>query len=691
MEAAAAALAGGAASAAEAGSMPPSGRAVLLLPAAEVGPAPDLPREVKVVAEAQLRGSRLASLEIIALACDPRSAGEGSGRTDLAAVATDLPFPVSVGLRTIPEEEVVRAGVMGEVAWAAGLGWARIGGIPVDRKGRGGRRKLGSVEAFFDVGGGCWDVAGSSSEWGRGAPDVSLQWNLSQTKESLGGAGERAGAGASPQSLHLCFTEQSGDHKVTKSLFEYLSAGSVAPLCEYGAAGGAPASHMLSMGEGQKVFLHRVGKAAEERGRSAGGPRGGQVVSRLHDATNLFPGFPGLNPEAGRIGRSYDSAAEVHGSGLRAYDFDDLVRDTALVEARECATGESSSGCPYLWVEPQERRGLQFRTRFFPLHTRDSVLFGVGPDEALLGRILGLMQSKNLRAEDVSGVSQLLNELEEKARQCTGSVPGLSIRRPGARLKFYQDVLADLASLSGALADWSVQHAQVANAVSGIQIRVLRFVPAEGSAAAPSQAQPSAVVGRASLGARGGAGSRGGRRLPAGPGQPQPVNKRKRTVDVRRGADGRPVMPIVLTPSQYVLSLGRVVHDRPNFHSNNYIWPAGYRSVRMFFSAKNPSNRVSWTCEILDVGEEAPEFRLTPEDDRGNTIVGHTATAVWSEVLKLVKEKRVDSEKSMGNISGPEYFGFSHPTIARLLEELPDAQKCTRYKFQYVGKTPDKV
>jgi len=515
-----------------------------------------------------------------------------------------------------------------------------------------------------------------------------LQWNLAQTKQSLDGAGKGAGAGVSPQSLHLRFTEQSGEHKVTKSLIEYLSAGSLAPLCESGAAEGAPVSHMLSMGEGQKVFLHRIGEAAARGVGSPGGPRGGQVVSRLDDATNLFPRFPGLNPEADRIGRSYDSAAEVQGSGLRAHAFDDLVRDIALVEARE---RESGSGCPYLWVEPQEGRSLQFRTRFFPLHARDSVLFGAGPDDALLGRILGFLQSENLRAEDVSSVSQLLNELEEKAKQCTRSVPGLAIRRPGARLKFYQDVLADLTSLSGALADWSVQHAQVANAVSGIQIRVLSFVPAEGSAAASFPAQPSAVAGKAVLGAKGGAGSRGGRRLPSSQGQPQPVNKRKRTVDVRRGADGRPVMPIVLTPSQYVLSLGRVVHDRPNFHSNNYIWPAGYRSVRMFFSAKNPSNRVSWTCEILDVGEEAPEFRLTPEDDRGNTIVGHTATAVWSEVLKLVKEKRVDSERSMGNISGPEYFGFSHPTIARLLEELPDAQKCSRYKFQYVGKTPDKV
>ena len=33
-------------------------------------------------------------------------------------------------------------------------------------------------------------------------------------------------------------------------------------------------------------------------------------------------------------------------------------------------------------------------------------------------------------------------------------------------------------------------------------------------------------------------------------------------------------------------------------------------------------------------------------------------------------------------LSGPEMFGFSHPTIAKLIQELPNAEMCDRYIFQ---------
>lgn len=33
-------------------------------------------------------------------------------------------------------------------------------------------------------------------------------------------------------------------------------------------------------------------------------------------------------------------------------------------------------------------------------------------------------------------------------------------------------------------------------------------------------------------------------------------------------------------------------------------------------------------------------------------------------------------------VSGPEMFGFAHPTIAKLIQELPGAERCPRYCFQ---------
>lgn len=31
--------------------------------------------------------------------------------------------------------------------------------------------------------------------------------------------------------------------------------------------------------------------------------------------------------------------------------------------------------------------------------------------------------------------------------------------------------------------------------------------------------------------------------------------------------------------------------------------------------------------------------------------------------------------------SGPEFFGFSHPTIQYLLQSLPNARKCSKYQW----------
>lgn len=31
--------------------------------------------------------------------------------------------------------------------------------------------------------------------------------------------------------------------------------------------------------------------------------------------------------------------------------------------------------------------------------------------------------------------------------------------------------------------------------------------------------------------------------------------------------------------------------------------------------------------------------------------------------------------------SGPEFFGFSHPTIQYLIQSLPGARKCTKYQW----------
>jgi hypothetical protein len=55
-----------------------------------------------------------------------------------------------------------------------------------------------------------------------------------------------------------------------------------------------------------------------------------------------------------------------------------------------------------------------------------------------------------------------------------------------------------------------------------------------------------------------------------------------------------------------------------------------------------------------------------------------TATGVWALVIKKVNEVR--QKDSSNAISGPEYYGFSNPTVREMIEELPNVDKCTKYR-----------
>lgn len=47
----------------------------------------------------------------------------------------------------------------------------------------------------------------------------------------------------------------------------------------------------------------------------------------------------------------------------------------------------------------------------------------------------------------------------------------------------------------------------------------------------------------------------------------------------------------------------QVVFDRPAFHSERYIWPVGFQSMRSYPSMTDPTQRCFYSCRILDGGE----------------------------------------------------------------------------------------
>jgi len=141
--------------------------------------------------------------------------------------------------------------------------------------------------------------------------------------------------------------------------------------------------------------------------------------------------------------------------------------------------------------------------------------------------------------------------------------------------------------------------------------------------------------------------------------------------------EGMPVFPLVLG-GLTVHELGEVVYDRPGFHSQRYIWPVGYCSSRLYPSMITPENRVVYTCKILDGGSE-PVFEITPEDCKEQPITASTATACHCAVLRRLNKARGKETTNTG--SGPEFFGYSHPTVQFLIQSSSDVGNLERYKW----------
>ncbi|KAJ2451276.1 hypothetical protein EV183_003730 [Coemansia sp. RSA 2336] len=155
---------------------------------------------------------------------------------------------------------------------------------------------------------------------------------------------------------------------------------------------------------------------------------------------------------------------------------------------------------------------------------------------------------------------------------------------------------------------------------------------------------------------------------------------------VPRDKDGNYEMPVQVG-ILVVLNLGRVVWDRDTFHNERYIWPVGYTVQREYYSMVDPHNDVIYTCWVSE-GKDAPLFHIEAEDMPESPIVAPTATGAWTTVLRKVNQIR--KREHSNSASGPDYFGFSHPTIAKMIQDLPGADRCRTYVMQNFVEMKDR-
>ena len=87
--------------------------------------------------------------------------------------------------------------------------------------------------------------------------------------------------------------------------------------------------------------------------------------------------------------------------------------------------------------------------------------------------------------------------------------------------------------------------------------------------------------------------------------------------------------------------------------------------------------RAQYTCEILDGGLK-PLYRLTSSEDPQHPIEKESSTACWIVVCKRINELQ-GNRRSKVTISGTERFGLCDNNVVRLLQSLPNAEKCSKY------------
>lgn len=156
------------------------------------------------------------------------------------------------------------------------------------------------------------------------------------------------------------------------------------------------------------------------------------------------------------------------------------------------------------------------------------------------------------------------------------------------------------------------------------------------------------------------------------------VLKTRRVQPIDRDEDGHPKLPQqigVLT----VLNLGTIITDRPSFHNERYIFPVGYTVSRTYPSMLDPNSNTVITSTIID-GGDSPRFHVVAADMPDEPIIANSATGAWTVVVRRSNEIR--HREHSNSASGPDYYGFKHPTIASLIQDLPGAKDLEQYVWQ---------
>ena len=145
--------------------------------------------------------------------------------------------------------------------------------------------------------------------------------------------------------------------------------------------------------------------------------------------------------------------------------------------------------------------------------------------------------------------------------------------------------------------------------------------------------------------------------------------------------DGSPKLPIQIGQSLILISLGKIVPDKPKFFTERYIYTDGFISEHRFPSLLDPNEKTWYRSRIIDKGDDIPYFRVELKDDPSIYFEGNVPSNPWVMLVKAIEKKKkkmgIKSTRSL-TISGPEYYGLSSTLVIHLLEDLENEYNTNR-------------
>ncbi|KAI9302412.1 F/Y-rich N-terminus-domain-containing protein, partial [Cunninghamella echinulata] len=159
--------------------------------------------------------------------------------------------------------------------------------------------------------------------------------------------------------------------------------------------------------------------------------------------------------------------------------------------------------------------------------------------------------------------------------------------------------------------------------------------------------------------------------------QSQQVAAIRTYYEVDKDQHGKYILPVEID-SWTVVDLGTVVYDRPAYHNQRYVYPVGYTVRKWYRSMVDAKSDTQYTCRILDNGRE-PKFEVTA-DDCLVTYSGPTPTTVWTIIVR--RAFAIRNQEYGHNPVGPDFFGLRKNTIAKMIQDLPNVDKCSQYVWQ---------